>query len=181
MANGKITQVIGTVVDVEFPSDEMPNIFNALETEIDGTKLVLEVEQHVGNNWVRCLALGPTDGLKRGTNASDTGNPISVPVGDPTLGRLFNALGEPIDNKDEVKSEEKWPIHREPPSFDQQATDVEIHAKEIIALKNRLNKIYSKHTKKSESEIKKALERDNFMTPEEAKDFGLIDQVVEKR
>ena len=102
MANGKITQVIGTVVDVEFPSDEMPNIFNALETEIDGTKLVLEVEQHVGNNWVRCLALGPTDGLKRGTNASDTGKPISVPVGDPTLGRLFNALGEPIDNQDEV-------------------------------------------------------------------------------
>ena len=126
MANGKITQVIGTVVDVEFPSDEMPNIFNALETEIDGTKLVLEVEQHVGNNWVRCLALGPTDGLKRGTNASDTGKPISVPVGDPTLGRLFNALGEPIDNQDEVKSEEKWPIHRDPPSFDQQATDVEM-------------------------------------------------------
>ena len=126
MANGKITQVIGTVVDVEFPSESMPGIFNALETEIAGEKLVLEVEQHVGNNWVRCLALGPTDGLKRGTETVDTGRPISVPVGDPTLGRLFNALGDTIDNLEEVESDEKWPIHRQPPSFDQQATDVEM-------------------------------------------------------
>ena len=126
MANGKITQVIGTVVDVEFPPEEMPSIFNAVETDVDGQKLVLEVEQHVGNSWVRCLALGPTDGLKRGTEAVDTGQPISVPVGDPTLGRLFNALGDTIDNLEEVESDERWPIHRQPPSFDQQATEVEI-------------------------------------------------------
>ena len=126
MANGKITQVIGTVVDVEFPPEEMPGIFNAVETDVDGQKLVLEVEQHVGNSWVRCLALGPTDGLKRGTEAVDTGQPISVPVGDPTLGRLFNALGDTIDNLEEVESDERWPIHRQPPGFDQQATEVEI-------------------------------------------------------
>ena len=126
MASGKITQVIGTVVDVEFPSDEMPAIFNALETNVDGQKLVLEVEQHIGNNWVRCLAMGPTDGLKRGTEVSDTQNPISVPVGDRTMGRLFNALGDTIDNLEDVGDAEKWPIHRSPPSFDQQATEVEM-------------------------------------------------------
>ena len=86
MATGKITQVIGTVVDVEFPPEEMPAIFNAVETQVGGERLVLEVEQHVGNNWVRCLALGPTDGLKRGAEAEDTGSPISVPVGDPHVG-----------------------------------------------------------------------------------------------
>ena len=86
MGTGKIIQVIGTVVDVEFQPDEMPAIFNALETEIGNDKLVLEVEQHIGNNWVRCLALGPTEGLKRGIDAVDTGAAISVPVGDPTLG-----------------------------------------------------------------------------------------------
>ena len=126
MADGKITQVIGTVVDVEFPPDEMPGIFNAVETQVDGERLVLEVEQHVGNNWVRCLALGPTEGLKRGTEATDTGRPIAVPVGDPTLGRLFNALGETIDNLEEAEAEETWPIHRDPPSFDQQATEIEM-------------------------------------------------------
>ena len=126
MANGKITQVIGTVVDVEFPPDEMPGIFNAVETQVDGQRLVLEVEQHVGNNWVRCLALGPTEGLKRGTEATDTGGPIAVPVGDPTLGRLFNALGETIDNLEEAEAEETWPIHRDPPSFEQQSTEIEM-------------------------------------------------------
>ena len=126
MSSGKITQVIGTVVDVEFPAGELPGIFNAVETEIDGQKLVLEVEQHVGNNWVRCLALGPTEGLKRGTEATDTGQPISVPVGDPTLGRLFNALGNTIDNLDDISSSEKWPIHRNPPDFHEQATEIEM-------------------------------------------------------
>lgn len=126
MSSGKITQVIGTVVDVEFPAGELPGIFNAVETQIHGQKLVLEVEQHVGNNWVRCLALGPTEGLKRGTEVTDTGRPISVPVGDPTLGRLFNALGDTIDNLDDISSSERWPIHRTPPAFHEQATEIEM-------------------------------------------------------
>lgn len=126
MATGKISQIIGTVVDVEFPPEDMPTIFNALHTEIDGQRLVLEVEQHVGNNWVRCLAMGPTEGLRRGVEVEDTGAAISVPVGDPTLGRLFNALGEPLDNLEEVDAEFHWAIHRDPPSFEDQATEVEI-------------------------------------------------------
>ena len=126
MATGKVTQVIGTVVDVEFPSEDMPAIFNALETQIDGQRLVLEVEQHVGNSWVRCLAMGPTEGLARGVDVEDTGQAITVPVGEPTLGRLFNCLGETLDNLEEVEAEESWPIHRPPPSFEEQATIVEI-------------------------------------------------------
>ena len=126
MATGKVTQIIGTVVDVEFPSDGMPSIYNALETAIDEDQLVLEVEQHIGNNWVRCLALGPTEGLKRGVDAVDTGAPVSVPVGDPTLGRLFNALGQPLDNLEEIEGADNWPIHRKPPSFEDQATQVEV-------------------------------------------------------
>ena len=126
MANGRITQVIGTVVDVEFPSGEMPEIYNSLETTMGDDKLILEVEQHVGNNWVRCLALGPTEGLKRGEAVSDTGSPVSVPVGEPTLGRLFNTLGETLDNLEEIDSKDKWPIHRESPSFEDQSTSIEI-------------------------------------------------------
>ena len=126
MATGKVTQVIGTVVDVEFPPEDMPSIYNALETTIQDSRLVLEVEQHIGNNWVRCLALGPTEGLTRGVDAVDTGNPISVPVGDPTLGRLFNALGETLDNLEEVESEENWPIHRPPPTFEDQSTTIDV-------------------------------------------------------
>ena len=126
MATGKVTQVIGTVVDVEFPAEEMPAIYNALETSIAGERLVLEVEQHIGNNWVRCLALGATEGLVRGVDAVDTGDPVSVPVGDPTLGRLFNALGETLDDLEEVESGDSWPIHRKPPTFEDQATQVEI-------------------------------------------------------
>jgi len=126
MAAGKVTQVIGTVVDVEFPPEQMPAIYNALEAQLHGERLVLEVEQHVGNNRVRCLALGTTDGLARGVEAVDTGQPISVPVGEPTLGRLFNSLGEPIDGLEPVESEESWPIHRAPPKFDEQATSVEV-------------------------------------------------------
>ena len=126
MATGKVTQVIGTVVDVEFPSEEMPAIYNALETSIGNERLVLEVEQHIGNNWVRCLALGATEGLVRGVDAVDTGQAVSVPVGDPTLGRLFNALGETLDDLEEVESGDTWPIHRKPPTFEDQATQVEI-------------------------------------------------------
>ena len=126
MATGKISQVIGTVVDVEFPAEEMPSIYNALETTIGDVKLVLEVQQHIGNNWVRCLALGPTEGLIRGVDAIDTGAPISVPVGEPTLGRLFNVLGQTLDNLEEVEATEYWPIHRPPPSFEDQATTVEV-------------------------------------------------------
>ncbi|MCH7740346.1 MAG: F0F1 ATP synthase subunit beta, partial [Chloroflexi bacterium] len=126
MATGKISQVIGTVVDVEFPAEEMPSIYNALETTIGDVKLVLEVQQHIGNNWVRCLALGPTEGLIRGVDAIDTGAPITVPVGEPTLGRLFNVLGQTLDNLEEVEATEYWPIHRPPPSFEDQATTVEV-------------------------------------------------------
>ena len=126
MATGKVTQVIGTVVDVEFPPEDMPSIYNALETSIEDSRLVLEVEQHIGNNWVRCLALGPTEGLTRGVDAVDTGSPISVPVGDPTLGRLFNALGETLDKLEEVESEENWPIHRAPPTFEDQSTTIDM-------------------------------------------------------
>ena len=125
MATGKIIQVIGTVVDVEFPPEEMPTVYNSLEAQVNGERLVLEVEQHIGNNWVRCLALGPTDGLTRGVEAVDTGSPISVPVGEATLGRLFNALGETLDGLEEVEAEEAWPIHRQPPSFEEQATTIE--------------------------------------------------------
>jgi len=127
MSKGNIVQIIGTVVDVEFPPDQLPNIYNALETDLDGKKLVLEVEQLVGNNWARCLALGSTDGLSRGQEVSDTGAPVQVPVGDPSLGRLFNVLGDPIDDGDPIsKDAERWPIHRPPPSFDQQRSTTEI-------------------------------------------------------
>ena len=126
MATGKVTQVIGTVVDVEFPPDEMPQIYSALEAQVGGKRLMLEVEQHVGNNWVRCLALGTTDGLARGVEAEDTGRPISVPVGDPPLGRLFNCLGETLDNLEEVESDDVWPIHRKPPALSEQATTIEV-------------------------------------------------------
>ena len=126
MATGKIVQVIGTVVDVEFPPDGMPLVYNALETTIGDEQLVLEVEQHIGNNWVRCLALGPTEGLIRGTDAVDSGEAIAVPVGDATLGRLFNTLGDTLDGLEEIEGSEKWPIHRPAPSFEDQATEVEV-------------------------------------------------------
>ncbi len=126
MAKGKVVQVIGTVVDVEFPPDELPQLFNAIEIGRDGSKLVLEVQEHVGNNWVRCLALSPTEGLARGLEAVDTGAPIKVPVGRICLGRLFNVLGEPLDNLGEVKATEKWPIHRPAPTIEQQATTTEM-------------------------------------------------------
>ncbi len=126
MAKGKVMQVIGTVVDVEFPPDELPSLNNAVEVPMNGAKLTLEVQQHIGNNWVRCLAFQPTEGLARGSEAIDTGQAISVPVGRPSLGRLFNVIGEPLDNLGEVKAEEYWPIHRDPPSFEEQETTVQM-------------------------------------------------------
>jgi len=123
---GKIVQVIGTVVDVEFPQNELPELFNSLEMELNGQRLVLEVEQHVGNNWVRCLAMGATEGLTRGAEVVDTGKAITVPVGPGSLGRLFNVIGEPLDDLGEVAAEEHWPIHREAPPFDEQSVTSEM-------------------------------------------------------
>ncbi len=124
---GKVIQVIGTVIDVAFPPGELPSLLNAVEiNRPDGTHLVLEVEQHVGNNWARCLALGPTEGLARGEVVTDTGRPISVPVGKASLGRIFNVLGEPIDDLAPIEDAERWPIHRDPPPFEDQETSTEI-------------------------------------------------------
>jgi len=127
MGKGKVVQVIGTVVDIEFPPDTLPSLYNAVEILMDGGgKIVLEVQDHMGNNWVRCLALGPTDGLERGAEAVDTGEALSVPVGTATLGRLFNVLGEPLDSLGEVKAKDRWGIHRKPPSLQEQETSTEI-------------------------------------------------------
>ena len=120
MATGKVTQVIGSVVDIEFPPNELPSLFNAIEIPREDGKLILEVQGHVGNNWTRCLSLMPTDGLNRGAEAIDTGSPISVPVGKGCLGRLFDVTGTPLDNLGDVKSDEKWPIHRTPPTLEEQ-------------------------------------------------------------
>ncbi|MCH8114507.1 MAG: F0F1 ATP synthase subunit beta [Chloroflexi bacterium] len=126
-SKGKVVQVIGTVVDVEFPAEELPAIYSALELDNSGEKLVLEVEQHVGNSWARCLALGATEGLARGTEVIDTGAPISVPVGKASLGRLMNVLGEPIDGGEPIPADaERWPIHRKPPAFDEQSRTTEV-------------------------------------------------------
>ncbi|HUU62742.1 MAG TPA: F0F1 ATP synthase subunit beta [Dehalococcoidia bacterium] len=126
MAKGKVVQVIGTVVDIEFPPDGLPALNNAIEIPLKGEKILLETQQHVGNNWVRCLAMSPTDGLERGAEAIDTGAPLSVPVGPATLGRLFNVLGEPLDDLGPVEAEEHWPIHRPPPSFRDQETSTQM-------------------------------------------------------
>ena len=123
---GSIVQVIGTVVDAEFPQGGLPSLYSGLELQLEGERLVLEVEQHIGNNRVRCLALGPTEGMARGMEVIDTGKPISVPVGPASLGRLFNVTGEPLDGLGEVVAEERWPIHREPPSYEEQASTTEI-------------------------------------------------------
>jgi F-type H+-transporting ATPase subunit beta len=126
VATGKVVQVIGTVVDVEFPPDNLPRLFNSLEVESDEGKVILEVQEHAGNNLVRCLSLSPTEGMQRGLDVVDTGTAISVPVGRSTLGRLFNVLGEPLDDIGEVKSDEHWAIHRTPPTIEEQETTTEI-------------------------------------------------------
>jgi F-type H+-transporting ATPase subunit beta len=142
MATGKVIQITGPVIDVEFPPGELPAIYNALEITRpeqarkmagDGEgassmddKLVVEVQQHLGNNWVRTVAMSTTDGLPRGIEARDTGSPISVPVGEPTLGRVFDVLGKPIDGKGAVKAGETLPIHRDPPSFEEMETEATV-------------------------------------------------------
>jgi len=126
MAKGRVVQVIGTVVDIEFPPEELPALYNAIEIPRKEGNIVLEVEHHIGNNWVRCLSMMPTEGLERGIEAIDTGAPITVPVGNATLGRLFDVLGAPLDNLGAVKSELQWPIHRMSPPYDQQETSTQI-------------------------------------------------------
>ena len=122
--NGKITQIIGAVVDVNFESD-LPEIYTALEVNNSGNRLILEVAQHLGENDVRTIAMDATEGLKRGDEVVNTASPISVPVGPETLGRIINVVGESIDEKGEVKTKEKWPIHRPAPKFTDQATETE--------------------------------------------------------
>src|SRR5256884_4067701 len=131
MNKGNIVQVIGPVVDVEFPDDKsMPKIYNALEIEYEvsgnPTKLTLEVQQHLGENWVRSIAMSSTEGLKRGMSVTDTGGPITVPVGEGVLGRLFNVTGDPVDNRGPVKFEKRYPIHRKAPDLTEQDTRVQI-------------------------------------------------------
>ena len=124
---GKITQVISAVLDIKFPQGGLPEINDAIEiTTKDGGILTVEVAQHLGDDTVRCIALGPTDGLVRGMDAVAIGGPIMVPVGEQTLGRIFNVLGQPIDNKEAPKTEKKLPIHRKAPSFEEQSTETEI-------------------------------------------------------
>ncbi len=129
MANsniGKITQIIGAVLDIKFSEGKLPEIYEAINIDNRGTKLVVEVAQHLGDDTVRCIAMGPTDGLVRGMDAEATGAPITVPVGEETLGRMFNVLGEPIDNKEAPKTEFTSPIHKEAPKFEEQSTTTEM-------------------------------------------------------
>ncbi len=130
MATGKIVQIIGAVVDVEFGAKELPSLFNALEVEAAGAgdSVILEVQQHVGNGWVRCIAMTPTEGLKRGLAVRDTGSPISVPVGESTLGRVFDVTGQPVDGGPPVVAEKTYPIHRPPPGLEDQSTSTEMFA-----------------------------------------------------
>lgn len=124
---GKIIQIIGAVLDIKFENGHLPELYNAIEiTRQNGEKLIVEVAQHPGNDIVRCISMGATEGLVRGMEAVDTGAPISVPVGKETLGRLFNVTGDTVDDKGEPKTEVKWPIHRAAPSFEDQATETEI-------------------------------------------------------
>ena len=125
MKKGKITQIIGAVVDVKFDG-ELPEILSALECKNGESRLVLEVAQHLGETSVRTIAMDATEGLKRGDEVIATGAPIQVPVGPESLGRIVNVIGEPIDEKGEVKTKEKWPIHRSAPEFSDQSTETEI-------------------------------------------------------
>ena len=123
---GKVVQIVGAVVDVRFDKEHMPNLLNALEIDNNGTKLVVEVAQHIGDDVVRCIAMSSTDGLVRGVDAVDTGRAISVPVGRETLSRMFNLLGDPVDNQPAPETAERWEIHREPPSYEEQTAANEI-------------------------------------------------------
>src|SRR4051812_43759065 len=123
---GTIVQVIGTVVDIEFPPGELPGVYNAVEIDKNGTTMIAEVQQHLGNNWVRALTMADTDGLRRGAVVTDTGAPLTVPVGPETLGRLFDVLGNALDNMGPVDTKERWPIHRPPPTFEEQETEPQV-------------------------------------------------------
>jgi F-type H+/Na+-transporting ATPase subunit beta len=130
MNKGKIVQIIGPVVDVESPG-EMPAIYNALTVEFDvpgqgHAKRTLEVEQHLGDNWVRCVCMGATEGMKRGCEVLDSGGPICMPVGDAVMGRVFNVVGEPVDERGPVKAEKYCPIHRPAPTLAEQSTSPQI-------------------------------------------------------
>jgi F-type H+-transporting ATPase subunit beta len=123
---GRVIAITGPVVDVEFPAGHLPAIFNAIKIQSGDRSVTCEVEQHLGNNWVRTVAMTSTDGLARGIDAVDTGGPITVPVGPETLGRVFNVLGEVIDGKGEVKTKTTYPIHQKPPAYKDQATATEV-------------------------------------------------------
>src|SRR3982750_1579650 len=124
---GRVIQITGPVVDIEFPAGQLPAIYNAVAIQRPGVDdLVCEVQQHLGNNWVRAVAMTTTDGLARGVQVLDTGGPISVPVGEVTLGRVFDVLGRPIDLKGPVNAKEYLPIHRDPPEFEDQTTEIEV-------------------------------------------------------
>ena len=126
-AKGRVVQVLGPVVDVEFPTNQLPTIHNAIELQTpNGDRLVLEVEQHLGNDWVRCVAMGPTEGLRRGVEVIDTGAPIQVPVGEQTLGRIFNVIGEVVDGGPPVETTETYPIHRSAPTLEEQSIEAEV-------------------------------------------------------
>ena len=123
---GKVVQVIGPVLDVRFESGTLPNLLNAIEIQSGERKITAEVAQHIGDNVVRCIAMNATDGLRRGLDATDTGGPISVPVGEKCLGRMFNLLGDPIDNLPAVRDADHWPIHRPAPAYDEQQGTTEV-------------------------------------------------------
>ena len=124
MTNGKIVQIISAVVDVEFPRDALPKVYDALKlAEVD---LTLEVQQQLGDGVVRCIAMGTTDGIKRGMSVANSGSPISVPVGTKTLGRIMDVLGRPIDEMGPIGNEKSMPIHRQPPTYEEQAASAEL-------------------------------------------------------
>ena len=123
---GTVIQVMGPVLDIRFADDQLPMLNSAIEVPNGDKVLVAEVAQHIGDNVVRCVAMSSTDGLQRGAEAVDTGAPISVPVGDECLGRVFNLLGQPIDNKEAPVTQERWPIHRPAPSYEEQQPATEI-------------------------------------------------------
>ena len=123
---GAVIQVMGPVLDIRFADDQLPQLLNAIEIPNGDKTIVAEVAQHIGDNVVRCIAMSSTDGLQRGAEAVDTGAPITVPVGDECLGRVFNLLGQPIDNKEAPAAPERWPIHRPAPSYEDQQGSTEI-------------------------------------------------------
>ena len=123
---GKVIQIIGPVLDIRFESGHLPDLLNAIEIEHEGGKLVCEVAQQLGDDVVRCIAMSSTDGMSRGMDAVDTGTGITVPVGNETLGRIFNILGEAVDNQPNPENAERWCIHRDPPAFSEQEGTTEI-------------------------------------------------------